>query len=337
MTPGKRALRASIALLGLGAQASPALAQEADAHAVVVRLFEEAGQAADRHAYDEACPKFAKVVELEPAKLGAKLALADCYEQAGKLASAVAAYRAAGVRAAEAGDPRKKLADEKIAELSARAPRVTILVPDTLRSLPGLTVLRDGAPVDAAEWNQPVLSDPGEHTIYVGASGKKPWSGKVTVIVGATSEVVIGGLEDLAPPALPALPPPVTPEAAPTPAAARTPAAHERAVPTWAWVTGGLGIVSAGAAVAFGVDQAAAQRDFDAGCKTLPRDETACSATSTRLYRDFGLWIGLGAAGVAALTAAAVGALAPPPRRKPAAASVWIAPRGAGVGLVGSF
>src|SRR4051794_27618056 len=111
--PSKPA-RACLVLLSLAIHAapSPAAAQDGDVHALATRLFEEAGRAQDRGAYDEACPKFAKVVELEPAKVGAKLALADCYELAGKLASAVAAYRAAGARAAEAGDPRKQLADE---------------------------------------------------------------------------------------------------------------------------------------------------------------------------------------------------------------------------------
>src|SRR6185437_14916215 len=55
-TVGAALLIAGVAVLG--AQASPALGQEADAHATAVRLFEEAGQAQDRGAYDEACPKF---------------------------------------------------------------------------------------------------------------------------------------------------------------------------------------------------------------------------------------------------------------------------------------
>src|SRR4051812_41118484 len=119
--------RAGLALLvaSWAARPSIAAAQEKDPHALAVQLFEEAGRAMDRGAFEYACPKFAKVVELEPEKLGAKLALGDCYEQAGKLASALEVYRAASAHAAATHDARASLANEKTAALEAKAPRLT--------------------------------------------------------------------------------------------------------------------------------------------------------------------------------------------------------------------
>jgi hypothetical protein len=285
-----------------------------------VQLFEEAGRAQDRHAYDEACPKFAKVVELEPAKVGAKLALADCYEQQGKLASALAAYRAAAARSAQAGDPRRKRAEEKVAELETRAPHVRIDVPASLSSVAGLSVVYDGAPLDVSKWNVAVPADPGEHTVYVSAPGKRPWSGKVTVIAGAAAEVVLAGLEDLPPPLVLA--------------------PRSRGVPAWAWASGGVGLASGVVAIVFAAEQAAAQSQFNAQCKdSASPNVTSCDTQKGALWRDFGLALGFGAAGVATLAATIAIAGSPwrSPPPAPAHASFWMAPEGAGVALGGRF
>jgi hypothetical protein len=345
---------ASLALLAfaaLGAPPSTAQADEPvtvgetpnppaqpDPHTLAAQIFEEAGRAQDRRAFEYACPKFAKVVELEPAKVGAKLALAECYAQAGKLASALAAYRAAAARAAEVGDPRQKYAEERAAELEAKAPRVNVEVPGTLRSLPGLTVLRDGAALEASQWNQAVPTDPGEHTISVAAPGKKPWSGKVTVTAGAIAQIVIGGLEDAF--TMGETPKPAPPSVAPgpDPTGGEQLGAPSRKVPVWAWVSGGLGLAAGGVAVGFAVDQAAAQRGFDAQCKSSPGN-MGCGDRTARLWRDFGLWIGLGTASVAWLTGATVGIATAPRHAAPAPirASFWIDPHGSGAALLGHF
>jgi hypothetical protein len=319
-------LLATLAVAILGPQ--PVLAQEADIHALAVQLFDEAGRAQDLRAFDEACPKFARVVELEPAKLGAKLALAACYEQAGKLASAVTAYRAAAYRAAESGDARQKLAYDKAAELDAKAPHVTLDLSETLRSLPELSVAIDGVPLDASRWSLPVSLDPGDRAVSVGAAGKKAWSRTLHLEAGSSTQIVLVGLEDISPPA-PARPAGLTVPAPP------------RGIPPWVWAAGGLGLASGAVAVGFGVDQAATQRDFNAHCKTLQRDEVGCSERSSRIYRDFGAWIGLGVAGAGGILAAAVGIATSTRRSQPvgarARASFWVAPYGAGAALLGRF
>jgi hypothetical protein len=342
----------AVLLTALGVLPPAALAQPADEHAKAVTLFAEAEKAMERRAYDEACPTFAQIVELEPAKVGVKLALGECYEAAGKPASAAAAYRAAGTRAAAAGDPRATTANEKAAAIEARAPRLTILVPEALQLVPGLAILRDGQPLDASQWGKAIVADPGDTQISAVAPGKKAWSVKVTVTAGLHTQVVVGALAEEVP-AVPPLAPAIatsSPAAAtanpglsvgPRPIEAEAPSS--RAVPRWAWVAGGLGVVSGGLAIAFAADQAVAQNEFDAHCRLLPRDEAACGAQSNRLFRDFGLWLGLGAAGVAGLAAATFAIVtapagpAPKPERPPVRTSFWLTPEGAGAGLHGQF
>jgi hypothetical protein len=213
---------------------------------------------------------------------------------------------------------------------------VNVEVPGTLRSLPGLTVLRDGAALEASQWNQAIPTDPGEHTISVAATGKKPWSGKVTVTAGATAQIVIGGLEDAPDPGPRDMAAPAAPGADPTDGGQL--GVPSRKVPVWAWVSGGLGLAAGGVAVAFAVDQAAAQRDFDAHCKSSPGN-AGCGDRTARVWRDFGLWVGLGTASVAWLTGATVGIATAPRHAAPAPvrASFWIDPHGSGAALLGRF
>ncbi len=295
------------------------------------RTFDKAVSAQERGDFATACPLFAQVVEALPEKLGAKLALAGCYEGAGKLASAAAAYRAASALATKLRDGRGKLATDKSTELEVKAARLTVEVPDGVRALPGLVVTRDGRVVEASQLAHPLLADPGEVMVAASAPGKKPWSAKVTVTADG-ARVALPMLEDLAPEGGPTLPlvRAVEVEAPVEPAPAR---------PWWPFLAGGAGLVSAGLAVGFGVDQMAAQKDFDASCKTLPRNGPACDGTSARLYRDFGLWIGLGAAGLGGIVAGTVGLVTRPGPRAaaPASASFTVVPMGTGAALVGRF
>src|SRR5262245_61286220 len=105
--PSRRVLALGViasSLISSAAGAQPADGRRVEAEA----LFEHASQLLDKHQYEEACPLFIKVVGLQPGKIGAVLALAECWEGAGKLASALARYQDVANLARAAGDRREK-------------------------------------------------------------------------------------------------------------------------------------------------------------------------------------------------------------------------------------
>ncbi|WP_437307979.1 hypothetical protein [Sorangium sp. So ce388] len=98
-----------------------------------------------------------------------------------------------------------------------------------------------------------------------------------------------------------------------------------RPVPAWAWISGGVGVVSLGAAVAFAVDYANVRRIASRDCPGNvcdPRryDEEGADDVEARWNRDAGLMIGLGVVGAAAASIAVVG-FAFTPEEKASAAS----------------
>src|SRR5262252_8503741 len=99
----------------------------------------------------EACDAFAKSEQLA-ARGETELALAACYEQDGKPASAAKMYRAAGQAA-------------KAAKLEARAPKLRFAISPTV---PGVIVKVDGVVVSATE---DALVDTGPHEVIATAPG----------------------------------------------------------------------------------------------------------------------------------------------------------------------
>jgi hypothetical protein len=110
---------AATAFVSLLLLAPPAVAQD---DAAAERLYEVATAAMDKGDYATACPKLEEVVRLVPDGIGAKLTLAECYEGAGRLASAWAVYGTARAVAAKAGQPdREKKAAAKERALAGEA------------------------------------------------------------------------------------------------------------------------------------------------------------------------------------------------------------------------
>jgi hypothetical protein len=177
-------LAAGVALLSPGR----ALADSPDDPAVraaAESLFAQADQALERHDYAVACPKLEAVSRLLPGKIGASMRLAECYEAAGRVASASLAYETAERLATAAKDPRASAAHAKVQALAPRVPLLLIAVPEVMRSWPGLTVQRDAVDGGTREWGALVPVDPGRHTLRVSATGKQPWTTYVDAVAGA--------------------------------------------------------------------------------------------------------------------------------------------------------
>jgi hypothetical protein len=164
-----------IAWLGAGASAR---AQADPSIAVAEALFQQARALAGQEKWAEACPKFAESQRLDP-KLGTLLNLAHCHEQEGKTATAWAEYTSAASLARRVGrKDREDFARERVEDLEKKLAHVVIRME---APPPGLRVLLDDKPIDAAALGTPLPIDPGKHVFTATAPGKKGFSAEVEV------------------------------------------------------------------------------------------------------------------------------------------------------------
>ncbi|MEO7732067.1 MAG: hypothetical protein ABIY55_13925, partial [Kofleriaceae bacterium] len=192
---------------------------------------------AEKH-YAEACTAFEDSDRLDPG-IGAKLNVAKCYQEWGRLATAWRWFGDAERMARSAKDDRAKKIHALMEELDAEVPRLTVkLAPGADRT--GLDVQLDDTPLAAAELGVARRVDPGPHHIDYVVNGAK-LSKTVPVERGGASEVVL----DI--PGKPIVRAPAPPE--PAPAAVPAPVAgnpgHSRRIL-------GLGVAAAGV-VAVGI------------------------------------------------------------------------------------
>ncbi len=299
-------LLASLAALAPVTVAEPAVAQPSAAatppSAVDVTtaqaLFDDAKRLMKEGHYDEACPKLAESQRLDPGG-GTLIALGLCHAGQGKTATAWGDFNLALSEARREGRAeREKIAEEQIALLAQKMPRVRLVVtsPPT-----GLEVRLDGAPVAAAAWGTALPIDPGAHRVGARAPGRVAIETEISVpSAPGTIEVSVPPLAEAPRAPLPASVPAVAPRGAPQPALsapvasprpaiviAKKPAGAEDAAPgerpgqslrSAAWIIGGIG---AGALVAGGVLGLVAVSDWsDASTKCPMGRCTSASAVS---------------------------------------------------------
>src|SRR5262245_53544403 len=119
-------------------------------------LFFEAKRLMKSNKTAAACFKFEEsLAKLE--QLGVKLNLADCYEQAGRSASALRTYRSFADQADKAGDKRAAYARTRADALESKVAHLVIKAP------PGATALVDGVTQGDVATALPV--DPGPHEV----------------------------------------------------------------------------------------------------------------------------------------------------------------------------
>lgn len=300
----------------------------ADDAAAAEALFKEARALVEAGDFAAGCPKFAESLALH-ASASTALNIARCHEHDGKLASAYASYQQAleyngETRGAQRRKGLEELARAGLAALEPRLPRLRVVIEGGPE---GLAIVRDGEKVPASALGETLPVDPGKHEVQATAPGYAPGTYPVELAEGETKTVTV------ALKALPKEPPPSDAEP------------RRGRVPAWAWATGAVGLGLVGASVYFLVDDLAAIdalrsncREFDGGTYCDPGYDYA--ADNARKDRDLGLFIGLGSAGLIAITAAAVGiARGSSAKKKPrkAAAAPWLAPGSAGLSLVGRF
>jgi hypothetical protein len=233
-------------------------------------LFQEARKLAAQKKFDQACPKFEESLKLD-AGIGTMFNLADCWEHAGRTASAWSEFLDAASAAKNAGQAdRERVAHERASALEPHLSRmvVTVAAPE-----PGLQVQDGARAVASALYGEAVPVDPGPHKVSASAPGKKPW--ETSVQVGADGDKVTVAVPALAvDPNAPVAPPPVasaTPAPAPethalpeTPPPPAQPAGGTQR--TIGWVATGLGAVGVGVGVAFSFATQSKNNDAKALC-----------------------------------------------------------------------
>ena len=188
-----RSLLLPLTLAGL-ALSRPALAEPTpEDRAAAQALFDDGRSLVKAGHVAEACPKFEDSQRLDPG-LGTMLYLADCYERAGRIASAWATFVDAAEVASKAGDKRVVVAQTSATRLAPSVPRVRVVVPPGVE---GLTVFRDGKQLPGAAMTTALPTDPGKRSFEGRAPGRSPARLEVDVTL-ETKEVVLPPLALLA-------------------------------------------------------------------------------------------------------------------------------------------
>lgn len=267
----QRALVAVLALVAaLVLAPAPAAADKADA------LFARGKAQLAKKRYAEACTTFEKVDALDPG-IGAKLNVARCYQEWGKLVRAHKWYADAQKMAAGAGDKRAPKIKQLIEQIEPDIPRLTIRVPEGA-DLRAAEITIDGEPVAAAAIGGETRVEPGPHVIAYLADGEKK-TRTIAIERGGAREVTL----ELPGKSGRATPPPEKEEEKESSASSQSPApGRTRRIAAFALM--GAGAVSLGVAGYLTLD---ARGDYhsalDAHCMGA---KDMCDAEGLRLTRD---------------------------------------------------
>ena len=306
------------------ARADTAAAQE---------LFDKALALLKDDNWDEACRKFRASMELDPS-VGTLLHIARCHEHEGKLGSALSDYEKALVLNRETPGKKRRadLAEYTRKEIERLKPRVPRLKVTVDRKVPGLEIHRGIKPLPLSALGEALPGDAGPIEVVAVAPGYRA-SATATLVDGetVTVELVLKAVPQSATPPLP-----------------NGRDQDSGGVPTWAWVTGGIGLAVGVVGVVFAVDYANTVSELEDNCGgnldpcTPPQGSSYTpDADNSRKNRDAALGISFGVVGGVALTAAIIGAivgsttdsangststswrLAPAPLRHGAGAVLW--------------
>ena len=255
----------------------PAAAEvTAGQRATAEALFQQAAQLMEQKKFNEACEQFAASQELDPG-LGTTLYLADCYEQAGKTASAWALFQEAAdhARRVQQAD-REQIATERAQKLTGRLSKLELRVP-AARRVPGLELRINNAPVPSASWSSPLPVDPGPTRIEARAPGKKPWAFELEVADGPATQVVEMAELANAPQPLPTESANMVSEKL----APKDPGATQRTI---GYVVGAVGVVGLAVGGYFGYRAMSLNKDSKANCRA--EDSNACTPAGVVARED---------------------------------------------------
>jgi hypothetical protein len=312
------AMSAALSFAGQAHAENPAAVPDPAAQA----LFQDGRDLVDKGQWDTGCAKFEASMLLYPAA-STLLNIARCYENKKKLASAWSAYKRVQVLNRETiGDERKRAIDEMVeAQLTTLTPRVPKIKLAMKTAVAGVTLRKDGEVLPAAAIGTEMPVDAGEHEITAEATGYQPFRQRVDVKDGTVREIAIELRRTGEP----------NPDGEPS---------H---VPLWAWGSAGASLVFLGLAAGFRADQAFVEGrqnglcDGDVRASCPPRSVYDPTADNRHKNTDFGLFIGFGALGAVALSAAVVGIVRGTYARKVPAMALAVGREGAAASFAFQF
>ena len=175
----RRASLLLAALVTVLAATGAAVAQPATAQAE--HLFREGKRLMSEGNIGAACDAFEGSYAKDPA-ISTLLNLADCREKNQQYASAWAHFIEAARKSRTTPDAAalRKTAQERADAVEGRMSYLIINVPDEAR-LEGLTITRNGIPVEPVEWNRDIPVDGGVYEIEGKAPSYEAWSTTVKV------------------------------------------------------------------------------------------------------------------------------------------------------------
>jgi hypothetical protein len=327
-------------LLGLCAWApAPRALAQAGSDPTAAALFRSGRDLVRKGEWERGCAELrAALARYEAAST--VLNVARCEDHFGRVASAWALYQRGVVLARdEPGAGRRQALTRIAAEgIAATEPRLARLRVELASAPKGLRVEQEGRPLPVG---QAVPLDPGSHRIIATAPGYDPLIREVELEEGKLTTLALELSRAPAPDAAMRAPRPPTgsgskppPEKTVAPAAEPSP---DGGVPTWAWISGGVGLALAGAAVGFALDAKSAADGLARKCgEDLVCDEDPSfdpESTNARKNRSLALAVGLGGAGAFALGASLYGILTAPraassgavrPDLRVGSGSVWL-------------
>jgi len=134
------------------------------------QLFKKGQKLLAEKRYAEACTAFEDSDRIDP-EIGAKLNVARCYQEWGKLATAWRWYTDAEQMASKAGDKRTPKIHALIEDLDRDVPRLTlVLPPDAITD--HLAIQLDGVQIALASLGEELRVDPGPHEVTVVVEGR---------------------------------------------------------------------------------------------------------------------------------------------------------------------
>ena len=217
--------------------------------------------------YDVACPKFRESFRLDP-HVGSAINLADCEVAAGHLAMARIHFQEAIEVAHSLGDQRESFAADRLAQIDARVPRLTLRAGSSFPT-DGI-VTKDGVVVGSINLGVPLPVEVGAHIVTVSSHGFSPKTLTVELAEREAKEVVLE-VGDALPPELSVLEPP---KDAPPPRKMTT-------MKKVALSTAGVGVAALAVGSGFGIAAIAAKGNPQGNC---PPGGTCDSAAQSRNF-----------------------------------------------------
>jgi hypothetical protein len=298
-------------------------------------LFQEGRQHVEAGDYAIGCQKFAASYKLDPAS-STLLNLADCHQQAGQTATAYERFQEALALAKKLGRAdREKVARERLEALEPKLTKVDLKILEKGE----VTLTRDGVPMSRQEAATPVRVDPGPHTFFVTANGKKPFSSTVNATEeGKTYTITVPVLPNEGDEPVPAVgaglakkPTGGEKPEEPSPGSGRR---------TTGIVIGSVGLVMAGVGAYFGVRTFSSWSTSKSHCNDKDCDREGVDAASDAKTSGFISTIGLAAGGAVFATGLVLYLTAPGKPEKTTKKATLVpnvGPGGLGLSLSGSF